>query len=106
MNTTLEIVDEAVRRMAAELHPLSIVLFGSAVRGTMGPNSDLDFLVVMPDGSDRLQSAFAAHRSLRGLGAPVDIVVTLTSEVAAQRNNPYMIIHTALTEGREVYHAA
>ena len=32
------------------VHPLRIILFGSAARGEMGADSDLDVLVVMPDG--------------------------------------------------------
>lgn len=34
------------------VHPLRIILSGSAVRGEMTPGSDLDVLVVMPDGID------------------------------------------------------
>lgn len=106
MGRQSDLVAEAVRRITEEAHPLRVVLFGSAVRGDMGPDSDLDFLVVMPDDADRLAVAYRLHRCLRGLGCAKDIVVVLDSEVAAQRDNPSMIIHTALTEGKEVYRAA
>ena len=43
-----EVVDELVQRVVAPVRPRSILLFGSAGRGEMGPTSDLDVLVVMP----------------------------------------------------------
>jgi predicted nucleotidyltransferase len=106
MKTPAEVIDEAVRRIVDEAHPVQVVVFGSAVRGDFGPDSDLDLLVVMPDGTDRLETGYRLHRRLRRLGCAKDIVVVLESEVEALRDNPSLIIHTALTEGREVYHAA
>jgi uncharacterized protein len=40
------ILAEVVRRIVEVAHPDRIVLFGSAARGQMGPDSDLDLLVV------------------------------------------------------------
>jgi predicted nucleotidyltransferase len=100
------LVDDAVRRIVAEAEPLQVFLFGSAARGGAGQSSDLDLLVVMPDGTDRLEMSFRLHRSLRGLDCPVDIIVVLESEARALRENPSLVIHTAMTEGEEVYHAA
>lgn len=106
MKAPVEVIDEAVRRIVDEAHPVQVLVFGSAVRGDFGPDSDLDLLVVMPDGSDRLETAYRLQRRLRGLGCAKDIVVVLKNEVEALRNEPSLIIHTAFTEGREVYHAA
>ena len=39
---------EAVRRAVEVARPIRIILFGSAARGTMGPDSDFDLLVVVP----------------------------------------------------------
>ena len=106
MRNPVDAIDDAVSRIVEEAHPLRVVVFGSAARGETGPDSDLDLLVIMPDGTDRLDTAYRLHRRLRRLGCPKDIVVALESDVAALRDNPSMIIHTALTEGKEVYHAA
>jgi len=43
-----EILNEIILRIVKTAHPLKIILFGSAQRGEMGPNSDLDILVVVP----------------------------------------------------------
>ena len=41
-----EILQEIVRRIVAAVRPEKIILFGSAARGKMGPNSDVDLLVI------------------------------------------------------------
>ena len=46
-------VEELVRRIVEEVHPLRIILFGSAARSEIGPSSDLDVPVVMPEGTHR-----------------------------------------------------
>jgi predicted nucleotidyltransferase len=46
-----EIMRELVEPIVQALHPRTIILFGSAARGQMGPKSDLIVLVVMPDGT-------------------------------------------------------
>ena len=97
---------EIVRRIVERAQPLRIVLFGSAARGQMGVHSDLDLLVVMPDGSNRLATAQSLHRALRGVGCAKDIVVVLREDVEKHGDNPYRVIHTALTRGRELYHVA
>ena len=40
------IVADIVRRVVEAAQPDKIILFGSAARGEMGPNSDIDFLVI------------------------------------------------------------
>ncbi len=105
MSVSMEIIDDAVHRIVGEAHPLRVVLFGSVARGVTGPDSDLDLLVVMSDGMDRLETVYRLHRSLRGLGCAADIVVVSESEIVALKDNVSLVIHTALAEGREVYYA-
>ena len=42
-------IAEITRRLVEYFHPDRIYLFGSAARGDAGPDSDLDFCVVLPD---------------------------------------------------------
>jgi uncharacterized protein len=106
MNPEPAVLDELVRCIVESVHPLRIILFGSAARGEMGPNSDLDVLVVMPDGCDRLAVAQTLHCRLSGLAIAKDLVVVQASDVEQHGRNPYLIIHSALAEGKELYHAA
>lgn len=100
------VLEEMVHRIAEAVQPLRIILFGSAARGEMGPSSDLDVLVVVPNGNDCLALAQLLYRRLRGLGYAKDILVVQQSDLEQYGNNPYLIYHTALTEGKELYHAA
>lgn len=106
MTSPAKVIDEAVRGIVEEVHPLQIVVFGSAARGDASPDSDLDLLVVVPDGSDRLQTAYRLHHRLRKLDCAKDIIVALESDVETLRDNPTMVIHTAFSEGKVVYSAA
>jgi uncharacterized protein len=46
-----------------------------AARGEMGPDSDLDFLVVMPEGTHRRRTAQRLYRELVGSRQPFDVLV-------------------------------
>jgi uncharacterized protein len=49
-------LDDIIRRIVEVAHPEKIILFGSAARGEMGPNSDVDLLVIK-SGAHRLDLA-------------------------------------------------
>lgn len=100
------LLEELVRRIIAVAHPLRIILFGSAARDDMGPDSDLDVLVVMPDGTHRRRTAQEIYRNMWGFGFAKDIVVVTESDVQEYGSNPYMIIKNVLEEGRELYRAS
>lgn len=51
-----DVIAEMVRRIVARFNPERVIVFGSHTRGTAGPDSDVDLLVVMhPHGSNRLR---------------------------------------------------
>ncbi len=99
-------LNELVRRIVETVHPRRILLFGSAARGQMGPNSDLDILVVMPDGVHRRRTAQDIYCSLLGMGIAKDVVVVTESDIRDYGDNPSMVLFPALREGRELYRAA
>jgi len=98
-----KLIDELARRIVEAVHPLRIILFGSAARGEMGPNSDLDVLVVMPDGIHRRKTAQEIYRHMWGFGFAKDIIVVTESDIREHSSNPYMVIKNALEEGRVLY---
>lgn len=103
---TREILDEAVRRILTVVKPRRIILFGSAARGTMGPDSDLDLLIVMPDGIHRRKTSVEIYRALRGIGVAKDVIVVTEQDVMAHRYNPSLVLKPALDEGKELYASA
>jgi predicted nucleotidyltransferase len=99
------LLDEVVKRTVKAVQPLRIILFGSAARGTMGQDSDLDLLVVVPDGVHRRRTAQAVYKSLKGIGFAKDVVVVTESDIREYGDNPSLVIYPALRQGKELYHA-
>ena len=105
MDTKTEELDKLVQRIVDAVHPLKIILFGSAVRGEMGADSDLDVLVVMPDGTHRRHTAQFLHTQMFGIGVPVDILVATPSDLEKYGESIGLVYRTVLKEGRELYAA-
>jgi predicted nucleotidyltransferase len=100
-----EILQEIVRRVVEVAKPEKIILFGSAARGNMGPNSDVDLLVVKRGKYNRSRLAGDIYMHLHGVGQAVDVIVVTPEDVERYRDTHCLIIKPALQEGREVYHA-
>ncbi|MDF0674521.1 MAG: nucleotidyltransferase domain-containing protein [Nitrospira sp.] len=99
-------IAEMVRRIVERFHPERIVLFGSHARGTAGPHSDVDLLVVMqPQGSKR-RRAVEIHGLLAGIGIPKDVIVVTPEEFEAYRDAPGTVIRTAWQEGKILHDRA
>ncbi len=94
-----------VRRIVEIVQPVEIILFGSAARGNAGSDSDLDLLVVMPEGTHRRRTAQHLYSQLSGIGVPFDLIVATRNDLAMHGENPGLIYKTALKEGRTIYAA-
>ena len=105
MTIDQDTLSRLVARIAETVRPRRIILFGSAARGQMGAHSDVDLLVVMPDGIHRRRTAQAIYLSLNGTGIAKDIVVVTESDVRMYSDNPSLVLFPALREGREIYRA-
>ena len=105
MQSDAEVIEKLVRRIIEIAQPLRIILFGSAARGEMGPDSDIDVLVVMPEGVHRRRTAQLLYRQIRGLGVPFDILVATPNDLERHRDNIGLVYQSILREGREVYAA-
>ena len=99
------LLDEIVTRITGTVRPLRIILFGSAAREEMSRNSDLDLLIVMPEGTHRRQTSRRIFRALRGIGVSKDIIVVTEQDVAEHGSNPSLVLKPAIEEGRELYAA-
>ena len=62
----LPVLNTIIERIVEVADPERIILFGSAVRGEMGPHSDLDLLVVKSD-VHRRKLAQRIYRNLIGV---------------------------------------
>ena len=76
------VVATMVKRIAAQFDPERILLFGSRARGDARDWSDVDLLVVMPDGTDRREAALEMLGVVGDLPVAKDIVVTTPDHIA------------------------
>jgi predicted nucleotidyltransferase len=98
-------ISELIRRIVDAVHPDEIILFGSAARGTSNAESDLDVLVIMPDGSHRRQAMNKIYKGLLGSALPVDIVVATQNDITRYGQTPGLVYRRALEEGIRLYAA-
>ncbi|MCS6888431.1 nucleotidyltransferase domain-containing protein [Chloroflexus sp.] len=94
-----------MQQIVARVHPRRIILFGSAARGQMHAGSDVDILIVMPDGTHRRQTAQSLYRDLPAVGIAKDLIVVTESDVQRYGDNPSLVLYPALREGKELYAA-
>jgi len=98
-----QLIDAIVQQIVTVVAPRRIILFGSAAQDSMGPHSDLDLLVIMPNGIHRRQTAQKIYKKLNGLGVAKDIIVVTENDVQEYGWNPSLIIYPALQNGKELY---
>ena len=100
-----QVIDQLVYRIVEASNPLKVILFGSAARGELTPDSDIDLLVVMPEGTHRRHTAQFLYRQIRGLGISFDILVATPNDLEKHRDNVGLFYHTVPREGEQVYAA-
>ena len=93
---------QAIRRIASALQPEKIILFGSAAKGEMGPDSDVDLLVVKSD-VHRRKTAWKIDESLIGIPVPIDVIVAAPEDLEKHKDTIGLIYRPALLEGRVIY---
>jgi len=93
----------AIARIVEVLHPEQIWLFGSRARGTAGPESDWDLLVVVPDTAP-MPLENESWRALRDVRRQrVEIVPIRRSEFEADREEFGTLAYVATSSGQLVY---
>lgn len=100
-----EVIEEITRRLVDFYRPVRIYLFGSQARGDSGPDSDLDFLVVVPDAvPNSVFHSGEIYVRLRGLGVPVDVVPWRHGDFTGRAEHVSASLPaTVVREGRIVY---
>jgi len=98
-----DLLNEATRRLVAEFQPVQVWLFGSHAWGTPTEDSDVDLLVIVKDTDEPpIQRAQRAHRCLRGLRLPKDVLVETRQEVDRVRQLRASLGYASLSRGRRL----
>jgi predicted nucleotidyltransferase len=101
--TTEQAIEMMVQRLVARFDPEQIILFGSQVRGTAAPGSDVDLLVIMPVSGSKRAKQLEMRMALHDIAVPKDIILATPDEVARRRDIVGTIIRPALREGKVLY---
>ena len=105
MSANSKVIESLVQGIVEAVHPLKIILFGSSARDKANAESDIDVLVVMPEGVHCRRTAQLLYRKIKGLGVPFDILVATPSALEKHKDNIGLIYRTILQEGKEIYAA-
>ncbi len=97
------VIEEMVRRIVDRFDPEKVILFGSHARGTAGPDSDADLLVVLRNPGSRRRKRLEIRAALHAVGLAKDIVVVTPEEVERDRKLAGTIVRPALQEGEVLY---
>ncbi len=98
-----EAIAEMARCIVERFDPEKIILFGSHARGTAGPDSDVDLLVVMRFQGSRRGLATAIDIALSNRQLPLDLIVVTPEELERDQDRVGTIIRPAMREGRILY---
>lgn len=105
MNQAEADIQLLVDKIVELVDPIEIILFGSYARGDPGPDSDIDLIVVMPDGTHRMDMMGYLYQYLPAISVPYDIIVATTIDMEKHKDNIGLIYYYALKEGRKIYAA-
>ena len=100
------LLNEIVRRICNAATVARIVLFGSAAAGRMGPDSDIDLLVLEDEPGDVRQEMIRLRAALRGLASPFDVVVMSKKQFEDTKHLVGGIAYPANKYGRVIYDAS
>ena len=94
----------ATQRLVAEFQPEQVWLYGSHAWGTPHDGSDVDLLVVVPHSDETpIRRSQRAHRCLRGLRMPKDVLVETRQEVERVKAINTSLESVIFSRGRKLY---
>ena len=100
------VLAEIVQRLVNLYHPERVYLFGSAARGDAGPDSDYDFMVVVPDSTPpEIRSSPDVFKALLDIDAPIDVLVWPREEFDKRLALRVSFPSTIVREGKLLYAA-
>ncbi len=88
-------ISNLINRIATNVNPDKIYLFGSYATGMANEDSDIDLLVVKETLEPRYKRSIEIQRLLIGTKLPVDVVVYTKDEFENEKLNKYSFLNSA-----------
>jgi predicted nucleotidyltransferase len=102
----METIQAAAIRLAnAASSPSRVILFGSYGRGTADEGSDLDFMVIEQELTDKAAEYVRLRRAIGGIGTGVDLLIYPLAEFERRSQVPGTVLFEARIEGKILYDA-
>ncbi len=102
-----EVLPLLVEAIVQEVHPEKVILFGSHARGTAGPRSDVDLLVIESEpfgpGRSKLDELGRLYRCVAKVRFPADVLLYSREEADKWRDTLNHVIARAFREGKVLY---
>lgn len=96
-------IKKIVKRVVSRFSPEKIILFGSYAKGTAGPDSDLDLIIVMPVSGSKRQKAVEIGVALHDIAVAKDVIVVTPEEFEWRKDVIGTIERPAWREGKVLY---
>jgi len=96
-------IEDITAQIIKKYHPVKIILFGSAARGELGPDSDADFLIIKKEtpfyGADRIREL----NQLLERNIPLDLLIYRPEEFEKRMKMGDPFLKAILKEGKTLY---
>lgn len=104
MDKSLEsIIDNTIEKIAEVVTPKKIILFGSAGTNNFNANSDLDFLIVVQNGTNKRKLTQEIYKNILSIGFATDIVLIDEDEFEEFKNFDGYAIKNIVETGQVIY---
>ena len=100
---TERLIKEMVQRIVERFNPEKVILFGSYARGTAGPDSDVDLLIVMRLSGAKRKMQLQIRSALHDIRLPKDVIVSDAAEFEWRKDVVGTIEWPAAHEGKVLY---
>jgi len=101
-----KVIQEIVKKILSIAHPERVILFGSAAKGAMSSDSDMDLLIIKKGLKDPRGEMVRIRKALSEFSIPVDIIVMSVERFEETKNVIGGIAYPAHKYGKVIYEAA
>lgn len=102
-STIRTILPHMVKRIVEHANPVSVWLFGSIARGECNKHSDVDLMVIVPEGTDRWTATLGVSHAVINSPLPKDIVVDTPERFERMADSLVTMQHRIRMDGVMLY---